>query len=91
MRDLRGIRKYIAEDNPQQAQIFAADIAAKITWIAEVDFTGSPRDHISEGLRGFPYRKRCIYYRSLSDKVVVIRVLHSAQDIAKQQFGSEEK
>ncbi|MEF0863561.1 MULTISPECIES: hypothetical protein [Rhizobium] len=45
------------------AQEFLADLTAKIAWIAEVDFTGSPRDHISEGLRGLLYRNHCIYYR----------------------------
>lgn len=65
---------------------FVADIHAKIEWIAEVDFTGSPRDHISEGLRGFPYRKRCIYYRSYNDRIVIVRVLHGAQDVTHQEF-----
>ncbi len=32
-----------------------ADLTAKIAWIAEVDFTGSPRDYLSKRLRGFPY------------------------------------
>ncbi|MCB2402013.1 type II toxin-antitoxin system RelE/ParE family toxin [Rhizobium ruizarguesonis] len=51
-----------------------ADLTAKIAWIAEVDFTGSPRDHIAEGLRGLPYGNRCIYYRSYHDRIVVLRV-----------------
>ena len=65
-----------------------ADLTAKIAWIAEVDFTGSPRDHIAEGLRGFPYRERCIYYRSDPDCIVVLRVLHGAQDVKQQDFSA---
>lgn len=84
--DLRGIRRYIAQDSPQQALTFVADIAAKLAWIAEVGFTGSPRDHVSEGLRAFPYRGRCIYYRVFEDQVVIVRVLHGAQDIEQQDF-----
>ena len=53
-----------------------------------MDFTGSPRDHIAEGLRGFPYRERCIYYRSDPDCIVVLRVLHGAQDVRPQDFSS---
>ena len=49
-------------------------------------FTGLPRDHIREGLRGFPYRNRCIYYRSYDDRIVIVRVIHGAQDIEKQEF-----
>ncbi len=65
---------------------FLADLTAKIAWIAEVDFTGSPRDHISEGLRGLPYRSRCIYYRSHDDRIEILRVKHGAEDIRPQDF-----
>ena len=63
-----------------------ADINEKIEWIAKVDFTGSPRDHVSNGLRAFPYRKRCIYFRSYADRVVIVRVLHGAQDVTQHEF-----
>lgn len=84
--DLRTIHAYIAQDNAHNARVFVADLAAKIEWIAQVDFTGSPRDHIREGLRGFPYRNRCIYYRSYHDRIVIVRVVHGSQDIAQQEF-----
>ncbi|NKK82454.1 type II toxin-antitoxin system RelE/ParE family toxin [Rhizobium leguminosarum bv. viciae] len=84
--DLRNIRRYIAESSPHYAQEFLADLTAKIAWIAEVDFPGSPRDHIAEGLRGLPYRNRCIYYRSYRDRIVVLRVKHGAEDIKPQDF-----
>ena len=85
-RDLRNIHDYIAQDNPHNARVFIAVLSAKIEWIAEVDFTGSPRDHIREGLRGFPYRNRCIYYRSYDDHIAIIRVIHGSQDIDKQEL-----
>ncbi|WP_370689899.1 type II toxin-antitoxin system RelE/ParE family toxin [Neorhizobium galegae] len=84
--DLRGIRRFIAESSPFYAREFLADITARIAWIAESDFTGSPRDHISPGLRGFPYRQRCIYYRSYPDRIVILRVMHGAQDVKPQDF-----
>ena len=84
--DLRNIHAYIARDSPEAARRFSADLVAKTRWIAQVDFTGSPRDEISPGLRGFPYRKRCIYYRSYPDRVVLIRVLHMAQEFAGIDF-----
>lgn len=87
IKDLRGMRRYIAETSPHSAREFMADLTAKIAWIARTDFTGSPRDHILLGLRGFPYRQRCIYYRSYPDRVVVLRVMHGAQDIKPQDFG----
>ncbi|RFB96837.1 plasmid stabilization system [Rhizobium leguminosarum bv. trifolii] len=86
IKDLRNIRRYIAESSPHYAREFLDDLTAKIAWIAEVDFTGSPRDHIAEGLRGLPYRNRYIYYRSYHDRVVVLRVKHGAEDIKPQDF-----
>lgn len=86
MQDLREIRRHIAKTSPYYAQEFVADLTAKIAWIAEADFTGSPRDHIAEGLRGFPYRERCIYYRSYHDRIVVLRVMHGAQDVKAEDF-----
>ena len=49
---------------------------------------GSPRDNISPGLRALPYRKRCIYYRSLPDSIVIVRVVHGARDVVKLDFSS---
>ena len=84
--DLTGIFLYIASENVESAINFIADIHSKIEWIAKTDFTGSPRDYISEGLRALPYRKRCIYYRSYQDRITIVRVLHSAQDVTQQEF-----
>jgi toxin ParE1/3/4 len=71
---------------PHYAQDFLADLTAKIAWIAEVDFTGSPRDNIASGLRALPYRNRCIYYRSYPDRIVILRVRHGAEDVKPQDF-----
>lgn len=83
--DLRGIRRFIAATSPYYAAEFLTDLTAKIVWIAEADFTGSPRDDIS-ALRAFPYRQRCIYYRSFAERIVILRVLHMAQDVNRQDF-----
>lgn len=88
-RDLRDIYQHISLDSVHYAQALLIDLTSKINWIAEVDFTGSPRDYISKGLRGLPFRKRCIYYRSYSDRIVVLRILHSAQDVARQKFDEQ--
>lgn len=87
--DLRNIRRYIAEDSPRNARVFVAELTAKMAFIAETGFTGSPRDHVAEGLRAFPYKHRCIYYRLYDDRVVILRVLHGTQDVAGQAFGDD--
>lgn len=85
-RDLRGIYDYIAEDSPDNARAFLADLTAKIEWIAEVEFSGAPRDHIQAGLRAFPYRRRCIYFRNEPDSTIILRVVHGAQDVEQVTF-----
>jgi toxin ParE1/3/4 len=84
--DLRNIYEHIKQDSEHNAAMFLADLIAKINWIAEVDFTGSPRDHVRDGLRGLPYRKRSIFYRSFKEKIVIIRVLHDRQDLDRLDF-----
>ena len=54
--------------------------------IAELGLSGTPRDWIRPGLRAFPYRQRCIYFRMYDDRVVIVRVLHGSQDIDRQEF-----
>jgi len=66
-------------------------LADKIAWIAESNFSGSPRDHVRSGLRGLPYRKRCIYFRISDDTTFIIRVLHQSQDIDKNSFDENTK
>lgn len=85
-KDLRGIYDYIAEDSKTQAQAFVADLSAKIAWIAEVGFTGVPRDYIFPNLRALPYRGRTIYFISEDDRVVVLGVLHQARDVNPEMF-----
>lgn len=65
------------------------DFLAKIDWIAEVGFTGAPRDEILPGMRAFPFRGRCIYYRHDSESVLILRILHGAQDVTAQTFDPE--
>ncbi|NRA88834.1 MAG: type II toxin-antitoxin system RelE/ParE family toxin [Rhizobiales bacterium] len=87
--DLTEIFLYIAEESIEVAIEFVEDIHSKIEWIVSVDFTGSPRDHVCKGLRAFPYRKRCIYYYSHKDRIVVTRVLHGSQDISLKEFNEK--
>jgi len=54
--------------------------------LAELGLSGSPRDWVSDGLRGFPYRERCFYFRVSENKLYVVRILHGKQDIDSQDF-----
>nr|WP_237352686.1 hypothetical protein [Rhizobium leguminosarum] len=44
----------MAESSPHYAQEFLADLTAKIAWIAEVDFTGSPATTLRKACAACP-------------------------------------
>ena len=83
---MQEIHDYIEEENPQVPAEFVADLLHKIEKLAVTGVTGSSCDHVKKGLRGFPYRERCFYFRIIDDKMVLVRVLHSKQDVTKQEF-----
>lgn len=80
------IYSYIAADSEQAATDFVNDLGRYIQEAAETGNTGHPRDWIRAGLRAIPYRKRCFYFRIDGDKMVLLRVLHGAQDISQIDF-----
>jgi toxin ParE1/3/4 len=84
--DLIEIYDYINADNPAAAEAFIEDLTEKLFSLAETGMTGSPRDWISSGLRAFPYRQRCFYFRIIEDAMIVVRILHGRQDVTATDF-----
>ncbi|MDA0967681.1 MAG: type II toxin-antitoxin system RelE/ParE family toxin [Proteobacteria bacterium] len=84
--DLRNIRNHIDKDSPENAKTFVKDLTTKLYGLAASGVTGSSRDNVQKGLRGFLYRGRCFYFHFIDDKMYVIRVLNSRQDITLQDF-----
>jgi len=78
--------EHIKKDNPTAAKIFVNDLTSKLFSLAKSGVTGMPRDWISVGLRAFPYRERCFYFRIVEDAMIVVRVLHQKQDSDTQDF-----
>lgn len=84
--DLIQIYNYLYERSPVAAQRFTRDIEQKITDLAGSRNPGVSRDWLKPGLRAFPYRRRCIYFRIVADTLVVLRVTHGRQDITSDTF-----
>ncbi len=84
--DLLAMYEHIKQDNPTAAKVFVKDLTSKLFSLAKSGVTGSSRDWISGGLRAFPYRERCFYFRVVKDTMIVVRVLHQKQDISGQEF-----
>jgi toxin ParE1/3/4 len=66
-------------------------LANKIEWIAVSGFPGVSRDDLRPGLKALPFRKRCIYFRTTPDEVIILRVLHGHQDLSADLFDEEQQ
>lgn len=78
--DLRGIALYIADDNPDRANSFVAELEARFAVVAERPLSFPARDEISPGLRSAAHGRYRILFRDLPHAVRIVRVLHAARD-----------
>lgn len=87
--DLEQFFFYIAEDDPSIASLFLDKIEETQTLIAQFPKLGSIfKTKIPElvGIRWFPVKdfpKHLIFYIEDGTQVVIVRILHKAQDILK--------
>lgn len=80
-RDLEAIGDFIAEDNPDRAISFIRELHARCLSLVEFPerFPLVPR-YASLGIRRRVYGNYLIFYRITSDAIIVLHVLHGAQD-----------
>jgi toxin ParE1/3/4 len=64
------------------ANDFVDGITAAFEPLRRLPFAGVMREQLAPGLRGMFHRTYAIYYKPVSDALVIIRVLHGARDIA---------
>ena len=89
--DLSDIYNYIAEHDPLAAERLVNAITSKIMALAATGNSGVSRGQILPGLRAFPFKQRCIYFRLAGDVLHVVRVLHGRQDIEPEMFETEDE
>lgn len=85
--DLERIADYIALDNPVRAVSFLQELRGKCLALADMPerFPLVPRYEAS-GVRRRSHGNYLIFYRVEPEKVVVIHILHGAQDYAAILF-----
>lgn len=79
--DLAGIWEYIAEDNIDAADRFVRRIDEVYHRLAEHPKIGRRREELVSDLRSFPVGDYVIFYKPQEGGIIVVRILHSAQDI----------
>ena len=86
--DVIDIAYYIAEDNMAAADRFADAVDAAFKRLAAMPSLGATREYgnpVLKGMRMWPvpgFAKHIIFYHATNGELHVVRVLHSARDIA---------
>lgn len=83
LRDLRDIAGYIAEDNPDRAMTFVAELEAKAAEAAARPDSFRERRDLSPGLRAIGHGRYIIFFRNLTDEVRIVRVVHGTRDLQR--------
>jgi toxin ParE1/3/4 len=78
--DLRGIALYIADDNPERAISFVAELEDRFGSIAERPLSFPAHDDISPSLHSAVHGRYRILFRDLPQAIRIVRVLHTAHD-----------
>lgn len=90
-RDLAGIYNYYADlGEAQIGRRIVESISTKIRVLAAQRNSGVARNWLSPGLRAFPYKNRCIYFRIVGNNLVVVHIAHSRQDVRPEMFEAED-
>lgn len=86
VKDLNEIWDYIARDNPAMADRVIDKIAAKCEMLARQPLIGEARPDLATNLREVPVGNYVLFYRPLSDEIVVVRVLHAARNVSEFEW-----
>ena len=79
--DLDEIFWFIAEDNPQRARTYIAEIEQACRNLCEMPFVGPARPDLHPELRLlFLWRRIVVAYKVLADRIDVLRVFSGGQD-----------
>ncbi|HTN14387.1 MAG TPA: type II toxin-antitoxin system RelE/ParE family toxin [Sphingomonadaceae bacterium] len=87
--DLETISDYIARDNPTRALSFLYELRSKCLGLADVPerFPFVPR-YEAAGVRWRVHRDYLIFFRVEREKVVILHILHGAQNYSEILFPS---
>jgi toxin ParE1/3/4 len=84
--DLEGIWLSVAVDNIDAADALL-DTAMLLSLLATQPFMGRARPELGRELRSWPVARYVVFYLPLRDGIEIVRVLHSARDVAQEDFS----
>jgi toxin ParE1/3/4 len=79
--DLDGIWDYIARDNPAAADRLIDELTERFALLLQNPEVGERQSLLADGsYRRSTCRNYVVYYRPISEGIVIVRVLHGARD-----------
>ena len=81
--DLIEIGDFIAQDNPERALSFLAEIEAKMQDASERPESFPARGDVCAGLRSARHGRYLIFFLNAGEEVQIVRVLHGARDLPR--------
>lgn len=82
--DIQDIYDYAAQEyGEDQAESYTLEIEVFLDELVRSPEIGRRRDNIRTGLRSFPKRHHIIFYRVLTDRIRVVRILHNRRDLTR--------
>jgi toxin ParE1/3/4 len=86
-KDIEDIYDYAAQEyGEDQAEAYTLELEVFMDELVRSPEMGRRRDGIRIGLRSFPEGHHIIFYRILTDRIRVVRILHSRRDL-RRVFG----
>ena len=84
-KDLENIAEYtINEFGIEQARIYKDTLIATFELLAHHASVGRDFNHLGKGWRRHPHQDHCIYYKEVASGILILRLIHSRQDPARQ-------
>lgn len=81
--DIADIWTYIAKDSESQADAFVDQLNTQFQLLALRPALGRHRNELAPQVRSFPMGRYIIFYQAIRGGISVVRVLHSARDVAQ--------
>jgi|ERR1700731_2265375 toxin ParE1/3/4 len=79
--DLIEIWNYIADDSEENADSFIDQLNEAMQKLCHQPGMGRQREELAPRIRSFPYHRYVIFYRTDSNALEVVRILHGARDV----------
>ncbi|MDA3835167.1 MAG: type II toxin-antitoxin system RelE/ParE family toxin [Spirochaetales bacterium] len=82
--DIRDLKAYIAKDSPYYAQRFIERVIASVEKLEEFPKIGRPVPEAEghDDVRELIYQGYRIIYRTLSERIFIVTILHGSRDLA---------